>query len=394
MRQLSSRFQMLRKTFLGSFLSRKQQEDVISLCIGEPFFDTPQHIKERGIQAINKNKTKYTSANGSLATRQAIQSFLSQEYHAFYDLDSIMVSPGAKPLITAALAVLTGDWRYVFIPAPYYPPFYNISVLQSKSLLSCPMLVDTREDDFQITGEAIKRVIGNLYDEESVDSSVLILNSPNNPTGVVYTRKNLESVAKVVKEYDMWVILDESYLDFTYNNDYCFFADLSDMAERTVVIRSFSKTYAMTGWRMGDVLGPPKVVNNINAYMNNCIGCASSISQEAAIAALQSSVMADDVRESFLINRNILLEWLTDNSIPFVEPQGAFYVFPDLSEYCFSGGFKDATEIVGYCLEKARVAITPGLDFGDMYKNFVRISYSVSTDKLKQALVRLEELIN
>lgn len=374
-------------------------ERIINLGVGLPYHDTPLDVKEAGIKAVKEGKTKYTPASGVFELKKAIAEKFKKE-GLNYDTAEIVISSGAKPLLAAAQWAVIDPGDKVIIPSPYYPPFVEIAKQMGGEVVLADRLARAGGvlGDFGITilnpplagGEALK---------------LLIFNSPNNPTGKVYNREELEEIAKFAVDNDLWVISDECYSDFVYTPPACAgrlrpsreakhlsMASLPDMKERTIVIRSFSKSYAMTGWRVGYAAGPVDVIKKISMYLDNFIGCASSISQYAALAALKDDGFTEKMRGELDENRKILIEWLDKRGIEYIYPEGAFYVFlkyANLREldihtpYPSQEGRKSVEFALGL-LEKG-VAVTPGVAFGD-YDDYIRISYSVEREKLEEAL--------
>lgn len=395
MKQFSKRSLNLVDSELHGFFKKVVKlggsESVINLGIGEPDDGTGDTIKESGVIAIRNDLTKYTPSSGLLELKKGIVSRLETD-SLNYDVDSVVVSAGAKPILSAALSVMVDDYARVIIPAPYYPPFYNLS----KFFGGNPILVDTTSNDFQVTEEMIGGATQSFVKDPDGRSryvplpKVLILNSPNNPTGVVYSRENMLGIAELVKKWDMWVISDESYADFLDTGGrYVSFASLPEMKDRTIVIRSFSKGYAMTGWRVGYAAGPRDVMNKISLYLDNAVGCAPSMSQMAAITALNNTFLPKVLSYKYVVSKELLMWYLNSISIPFVKPDGAFYIFADFSDRLTGIGLDDAFDLASVLLKEVGVAVTPGGAFGEKYRNYLRISYSVSGAKMTDAVNRL-----
>ncbi len=372
---------------------RSMGGDVINLGVGEPDVGTSNVVKESGINAILDDLTKYTPSSGLLELKKSIVSKLEREYLE-YDTGSVVVSTGAKPILAASLSAMinSSSKTRVVIPAPYYPPFYNLS----RFFGGYPVLVNTENDNFQLTAQSIERSIQSILKDRygrsyhGVLPGVLILNSPNNPTGAVYSDENMLEVAELVKKYDMWVVSDESYADFTDTGDiYKSFASLPGMKERTVVIRSFSKGCAMTGWRVGYAVGPYDMMRNISLYLDNAVGCAPSMSQVAAITALNDTSFPRELSYRYVVSKELLMWYLNSISIPFVKPDGAFYIFADFTDRMVGLGLSDATDLALVLLKETGVAVTPGIAFGEEYRNYLRISHSVGGVKMTEAVKRL-----
>lgn len=388
MAKLSKRSDLLKRSPLHSFFNKgkiliSEGKDVISLGVGEPYQETERKVREAGIEAITSGNTRYTPVKGDENLRKAVQETLRRE-GLKYELDEIIISAGAKPVIGAAVMVLSDLGGPVFLPAPYYPPFYEVIKFSGGN----PILIDTSKDDFQLTAFSFERTLS-----PSLDSGLLILNTPNNPTGINYSEDELRVIAELVEKRNIWVVADESYYEFIYNGKkFKPFASLPGMKERTIIVRAFSKGYAMTGWRIGYAVGPKEVMDKITLYFENFFGCASAISQEAAVTALSNRKIPKKMAEEFADNKVVMSNWLKSKGIPFVEPDGAFYFFPDFSKVISNLGIQNAEALAEYILDKVFVAVTPGSAFGDSYGNYLRLSYSVETIRLELALSRLDLL--
>ncbi|OGF21480.1 hypothetical protein A2Y83_00250 [Candidatus Falkowbacteria bacterium RBG_13_39_14] len=377
-------------------------ERIINLGVGLPYHDTPLDVKEAGIKAVKEGKTKYTPASGVFELKKAIAEKFKKE-GLNYDTAEIVISSGAKPLLAAAEWAVIDPGDKVIISSPYYPPFVEVAKQMGAEVVLADGLACSSPDkgmaggvlgDFGITtpnppwqgGKALK---------------LLIFNSPNNPIGKVYNKEELEEIAKFAKDNDLWVISDECYSDFVYGGNYLSIASLPDMKERTIVIRSFSKSYAMTGWRVGYAAGSVDVIKKISMYLDNFIGCASSISQYAALAALKDDGFTEKMRGELDENRKILIEWLDKKGIEYVYPEGAFYVFVkyanlrELDPSDEHGARSESMRIgsVAFAMEllERGIAVTPGVAFGD-YDDYIRISYSVGKKKLEEALGKISKL--
>jgi aspartate/methionine/tyrosine aminotransferase len=397
MKKLSLRSGVLTKSPLHEFFNKKislesEGVQVINSGVGEPHNDTPEVIANAGIEGIKKGFTRYTPVKGMMPLRQQIKNNLKKE-GLNYDINSIIASAGAKPVINALLQILVDPGDQVLVPAPYYPPFVTVTEFIGAE----PIIVDTTKDDFQLTVERIEEAITNAHSVKRrlprIIPKILVLNTPNNPTGVVYTKDNLIQIARLAVKYDLWVISDESYYEFCYNGKYISPASLPGMKERTIIVRALSKGYAMTGWRIGYVVGPEEVVNKLSLYFENMNGCASSVSQYAALEALKYDAIPRIIREEFFHNRKIVSSWLKSQKIPFVSPDGAFYFFADFSKIIKKLNLRNATELAEYILEKAGVAVTPGISFGNKYESYLRISYSIQRGKLIEAIEKINHLL-
>jgi aspartate/methionine/tyrosine aminotransferase len=397
MKRLSRRSGILRKSPLHEFFNKKisleaEGVQVINSGVGEPHNDTPEVIANAGIEGIKNGNTRYTPVKGTMELRKQIKKNLKNE-GLNYDINSIVASAGAKPVINALLQILVDPGVQVLVPAPYYPPFVTVTEFIGAETV----IVDTTKDDFQLTVERIEEAIINSHSAKRriprVIPKVLVLNTPNNPTGVVYTKDNLIKIAKLAEKYDLWVISDESYYEFVYDSEFISPASLPGMKERTIIVRALSKGYAMTGWRIGYVVGPEEVIGKLSLYFENMNGCSSSVSQYAALEALKNDDIPQVIREEFLHNRKVVSNWLEGQKIPFVSPDGAFYFFADFSKIIKKLKLRNATELAEYILEKAEVAVTPGVSFGGQYESYLRISYSIQREKLIEAIEKIDNII-
>ncbi|MBU4274489.1 aminotransferase class I/II-fold pyridoxal phosphate-dependent enzyme [Patescibacteria group bacterium] len=370
--QLATRAVILQPSPLQEFFKKaKTVEGAISLEVGETNFQTPSFIKEKGIEAIKNNFTGYTPASGIADLRKAAVVDFQRSGISSASFNNTIIGPGAKPLIAASLWALCNPEDEILIPGPYYPPFWDLV----KDLGAKPVLVDTSKDGFILRGQRIKELITS-------NTRGIILNSPNNPTGMIWDWAELKDL-----DQHLWVVTDESYCNIVFGGRCVSIASLPNMAERTITIRSCSKSFVMTGWRIGYLMGSEEVVGKIQLYLEMAVGCPCAISQKAATAIL------DNDTEKFMIEtldqrRQLLMSWLDKRDIPYPKPMGAFYVFPDFSRYEMP-----SMSLANLLLDQTKVAVTPGIAFGP-YNNFLRISYAaVSIDTLKEALDRIDKTL-
>lgn len=368
---------------------RAQGLNVLNFGIGEPDFDTPDSIKEAGIEAIRAGRTKYTPAAGITELRAAVAARMKQEIGVDYDFKQIVVASGAKHVIFVALAVLLNYGDEVILPAPYWVSYYEMIRMAG----GVPVVVDAPESqDFKITAAQLEASI-------TPKTKALILNNPSNPTGMVYDRGELEALAEVCKKYDLYVISDEIYNNLIYDDvAFTSFAAISpDAYERTVLINGVSKTYAMTGWRIGYSASNAQIAKTMDGYLSHSTGAPGTMCQDAAVEALagpQSTVLkmrkAFDERRKYLVSRI--------NSIPDVScltPQGAFYVMVNLEKLIGRtlGGkvIHNDNDFAEAFLENALVALTPSVGFG--IPNFARWSYAAGMEQIVEGTNRLEEFL-
>ncbi|HHY97992.1 MAG TPA: pyridoxal phosphate-dependent aminotransferase [Firmicutes bacterium] len=368
---------------------RKKGMDVISFGIGEPDFDTPENVKAAGIEAIKQGYTKYTAAAGSIELREAICEKLKRENNLDYQPSQIVVSNGAKHSIYNIMQVLCEEGDEVIIPSPYWLSYPE----QVRLMGGIPVFVKAGiEQGFKVTGEALAAAITKR-------TKIIILNSPCNPTGAVYTKKELEAIAEVAVKHGVYVISDEIYEHFVYDGaqHYSIASFGDEIKSLTLVVNGLSKSHAMTGWRIGYVAGDLEIIRAISNVQSHTTSNPVSISQKAAIAALRDpGVWTRQMVTEFKARRDFLLEKLRD--IPDVEcpvPDGAFYVFPKVSKlYGGRLGARQIKDSASFCeavLNEARVALIPGSAFGD--DECVRISYATSMNKLEEGIHRLKDAL-
>ena len=359
-----------------------EMEDAISLGVGEPDFDTPWHIRDEGIYSLEKGKTFYTSNAGLKELKIEISKFLKRKYDLDYDYNAEMfVTVGGSEAIDMALRAMLDPGDEVIIPQPSYVSYVPCTVLANGT----PVPLELKaENEFRLTAEELRAAI-------TPKSKILIMPFPNNPTGAIMERKDLEAIVDVIIENDLFVLSDEIYSELTYleNEGHVSIASLPGMKERTILINGFSKSHAMTGWRLGYACGPKAIISQMLKIHQFAIMCAPTTSQYAAVEALKNG--DDDVammREQYNQRRRYLLHRFKEMGLECFEPFGAFYVFPCIKEFGMTSD-EFATEL----LKSRKVAVVPGTAFGDSGEGFVRISYAYSIDNLRVALDRIEGFI-
>jgi aspartate aminotransferase len=379
-------------TLTVSALAKKMRSegiDVINFGVGEPDFNTPDYIKNAAIKAINDNFTRYTESSGILELRKAIAAKLKRDNGIDCDPQDILVSPGAKASITAILLTICDPRDEILIPSPYWVSYTSLVEMVD----AFPILLPTRvATNFKITAEQLDETLESLSNPKA-----LILNSPNNPTGSVYKRKELEQIAEVCLKHDIMIISDEIYEKLIYNgNEHVSIASLSEaIREQTILINGVSKAYAMTGWRLGYAAGPTEIIKRAARIQSHTTSCVNSITQKAAVVALnECEGSVSEMREAFQRRRNFLVEEL--NKIPNVKcriPKGAFYAMPSIAYYLHNNklGIKDSVEMCKYILKEYKVAIVPGSAFGA--NKFVRFSYATSTENIKEGVKRFKDAL-
>lgn len=357
-----------------------EMEDVVSLGVGEPDFDTPWHIRDEGIYSLEKGRTFYTSNSGLKPLREEISRYLNRRYHLNYNpLHEILVTVGGSEGIDIALRAMLDPGDEVLIPQPCYVSYLPCVTLAD----GVPVTIELKEEnEFRLTKE-------ELLEKITDKTKILVLPFPNNPTGAVMRREDLEAIAEVIIDHDLYVLSDEIYSELTYQGDHVSIASLPGMRERTLTINGFSKSYAMTGWRLGYICGPQEIVAQMTKIHQFAIMCAPTTSQYAAVEALRNGdADVAKMRESYNQRRRFLMHAFEEMGLKCFEPFGAFYVFPCIKEFGLT-----SDEFAMRLLEEEHVAVVPGTAFGDCGEGFLRISYAYSIDDLKIALKRLERFI-
>ena len=358
-----------------------EMDDVISLGVGEPDFDTPWHIREEGIYSLEKGRTFYTSNAGLKELRQEIAVYLERKYAVSYNFaDEVLVTVGGSEGIDMAMRAMLNPGDEVLIPQPSYVSYEPCCIMAG----GVPVIIELKaENEFRLTAE-------ELLEKITDRTKMLVLPFPNNPTGAIMERADLEAVARVCIEKNIIVLSDEIYAELTYKEKHVSIASLPGMKERTVLINGFSKAFAMTGWRLGYACGPSEIIRQMTKLHQYAIMCAPTTSQYAAIDALKNSdADVEEMREAYNQRRRFLLHAFQEMGLPCFEPYGAFYVFPCISRFGMS-----SEEFATKLLEKEKVAAVPGTAFGDCGEGFLRISYAYSLENLKKAMERLAHFIS
>ena len=353
----------------------------ISLGVGEPDFETPYHIREAGIQALQAGKTFYTSNSGLMELRKAVSDFTKRRTGLTYDPASeIMLTVGGSEAIDVALRTIINPGDEVIYIQPSYVSYLPCILLAD----GVPVPIELKaENRFRLTREELKAAI-------TPKSKALILSFPNNPTGAIMEKEDLEAIVDVIKEHHLLVISDEIYSELTYGKEHVSIASLPGMKEYSIVINGFSKGFAMTGWRLGYALGNKEILKQMIKIHQYAIMCAPTVSQYAAIEAMYNG--DQDViymRESYNQRRRFLYHELQRLGLPCFLPEGAFYMFPDIREFGMT-----SEEFALDLLKEEKVAVVPGSAFGDCGEGFIRISYAYSIEELKEALLRIERYLN
>ncbi|MBO5325146.1 MAG: aminotransferase class I/II-fold pyridoxal phosphate-dependent enzyme [Lachnospiraceae bacterium] len=357
-----------------------EMPDAISLGVGEPDFDTPWHIRDEGIYSLEKGKTFYTSNAGLKELRCEISNYIMRKQGIKYDpINEILVTVGGSEAIDVALRCMVNPGDEVIIPQPCYVSYEPCAVMAD----AVPVIINLKhENEFRLTAEELEAAI-------TEKTKILILAFPNNPTGAIMEKKDLEAIAEVIIKHDLYVISDEIYSELSYNEAHVSIATLPGMRERTIMINGFSKAYAMTGWRLGYACGPEIIMKQMTKLHQFAIMCAPTTSQYAAVEALKhGDGDVTEMREAYNQRRRFLMYQFREMGLECFEPYGAFYVFPCIKEFGMT-----SEDFAMRFLEEEKVAVVPGTAFGDCGEGFLRISYAYSIDDLKVALGRMKKFI-
>ncbi len=357
-----------------------EMEDAISLGVGEPDFDTPWHIRNEGIRSLEAGKTFYTSNAGLKELKMEICNYVERKQGIRYNFaDEVLVTVGGSEAIDMGLRAMINPGDEVLVPQPSYVSYEPCAVLAGAT----PVIINLKaENEFRLTAAELREHITDK-------TKVLILPFPNNPTGAIMEKKDLEEIAEVIIEKDIFVISDEIYSELTYKDEHVSIITIPGMRERTIMINGFSKAYAMTGWRLGYACGPANIIEQMTKIHQFAIMCAPTTSQYAAVEALKNGDEdVKEMKESYNQRRRFLMHAFKKMGLECFEPFGAFYVFPCIKEFGMT-----SEEFATKFLEAEKVAAVPGTAFGDSGEGFLRISYAYSMDTLRIAMERLERFV-
>ena len=369
----------IRKFF--DLVSEMNDKDVISLGVGEPDFDTPWHVRDEGIYSLEKGRTFYTSNSGLKELREEICNYLDRRYQVSYDWHhETIVTVGGSEGIDIAMRAMLDPGDEVLIPQPSYVSYEPCAILAGGK----PVIIELKaENEFRLTPE-------ELLEHITDKTKILVLPYPNNPTGAIMERADLEKIAEIVMEKDIFVLSDEIYSELSYKGDHVTIASIPGMKERTILINGFSKAYAMTGWRLGYACAPEVILKQMLKIHQYAIMCAPTTSQYAAVEALRNG--DEDVqhmRESYDQRRRFLINAFQEMHLDCFEPQGAFYMFPSIKRFGMT-----SEEFATRLLREEKVAVVPGTAFGDCGEGFLRVSYAYSLKSLKEALSRIKRFVD
>ena len=368
----------IRKFF--DLVAEMNDKSVISLGVGEPDFDTPWHVREEGIYSLEKGRTFYTSNSGLLELRKEICNYLKRSQGVSYDpVNETIITVGGSEAIDIGIRAMCNPGDEVIIPQPSYVSYEPCTVLAG----AVPVIINLKaENEFRLTAEELKAAI-------TPKTKILILPFPNNPTGSIMEKSDLEAIRDVIIENDIYVMSDEIYAELSYKDKHVSIASLPGMKERTILINGFSKAYAMTGWRLGYACGPEVIIKQMTKIHQYCIMCAPTTSQYAAIEALKNGDKdVEEMRVSYNQRRRFLMNAFREMKVECFEPFGAFYIFPCIKEFGMT-----SEEFAARFLEEEKVAAVPGTAFGDSGEGFLRISYAYSMEQLREAMTRFSRFV-
>ena len=358
-----------------------EMKDAISLGVGEPDFDTPWHIRDEGIYSLERGRTFYTSNSGLKELREEIGNYLYRKQGIRYEhpLKEILVTVGGSEAIDIGFRAMINPGDQVLIPQPSFVSYGPCAVMAGADPVYIPLKA---ENEFRLTAEEVEAAVTDR-------TKILVLPFPNNPTGAIMEREDLEAVAEVVRKHDLYVMSDEIYSELTYKGKHVSIAEFPGMKERTILINGFSKAFAMTGWRLGYACGPEHIIEQMTKIHQFAIMCAPTTSQYAAVEALRNG--DEDVKEmctAYNQRRKYLVHAFREMGLECFEPYGAFYIFPCIREFGMT-----SEEFAMRFLEEEKVAVVPGTAFGDCGEGYLRISYAYSLEDLKTAVGRLERFV-
>ncbi|MBQ3483785.1 MAG: aminotransferase class I/II-fold pyridoxal phosphate-dependent enzyme [Clostridia bacterium] len=367
----------IRKFF--DLLNDPSMKDVVGLTVGQPDFVTPWHIREAGIESLQKGKTYYTGNAGTPKLRQEISRYLKRRFGLSYAPEQTIVTVGGSEAIDLAIRAVVEPGDEVIIPTPSFVCYDPIV----RMMQGVPVIVETKfEEKFKLTPAALKAAI-------TPRTKMLVLPFPNNPTGAILTREELEELAAILRDSNIVILADEIYAEMTYGRNHTSIAAIEGMQERTIIVNGFSKAYAMTGWRLGFLAAPMPITEQMLKIHQYAIMCSPTTSQLAAVEALRNG--DDDIKmmvEEYDRRRRYIYEGLLRIGIDSFEPEGAFYIYPDIRKFGLS-----SEEFCNRLLYEQRCAIVPGTAFGESGEGFARISYAYSVKHITEALARMEKFV-
>ncbi|KRL04581.1 pyridoxal phosphate-dependent aminotransferase [Liquorilactobacillus oeni] len=354
---------------------------IIKLTLGEPDFNTPEHIKKAAVKAISDNQTHYLPNAGLPVLRKAAAEYYNEKFALNFKPEQVVTTVGATEGIAASIQAILNPDETIIVPTPIFPLYIPITKINDGRVV----LVDTSKDGFVLTAERLRQVIEEY---PLAKFKAVVLNYPSNPTGVTYSRKQLEELAEVIREEHLWVISDEIYAELTYKKKHVSMAQI--LPEKTILVTGLSKSHAMTGWRIGFLLGPQDFVDQVVKAHQNMVTCATSISQYAALEAMSNGKKDSlPMRQEYARRRDFMIKELTQVGFKIASPDGAFYLFAKIPANCS----QDSWNFVRDLAQRAKVALIPGISFGPGGEGYVRLSYAASYADLEEAAKRIQQYV-
>jgi len=377
-------------TVLGKVMKlREQGKDVISFCIGEPDFNTPENIKNAAIQALNNNMTHYGPSGGLPEFKRVIAEYISKTRNINIDEDNVCVTSGGKPIIYYTIHSIVNPGDEAIYPNPGYPIYESIINFVGGKAIPLPLL-ESREFSFDV------KTLESLINEKT---KLIIINTPQNPTGGLLSKEDLQAIADIAIKNDIFVLADEIYSRILYDGEFNSIISIPGMGDRTILLDGFSKTYAMTGWRLGYGIANKDLIKELTNLENNCESCTVTFNQYAGIEALTGPQDAvNEMVKEFKERRDLIVDLLNDiRGFKCLKPKGAFYVFPNVTRACKNLGFKDAEQLQDYLLYKGNVAVLARTSFGNKNtgetEEYLRLSYATSKENIKEGLRRIKQAV-
>jgi aspartate/methionine/tyrosine aminotransferase len=368
---------------------KEQGKDIINFGVGEPDFDTPVNIKKAGIDAIEKNLTHYSPPAGVPDFRRSVAKYIKNTRGVDINMDNVIVGPGTKPIIFYAISALIDNGDEVIYPNPGYPIYESLINYVGGKAVPLPLL---EEKEFSFDISDLKKAVSSR-------TKMIILNSPQNPTGGILDESDLKSIAKIAIDNDLWVLSDEIYSRIIYEGEFKSIISIKNMKERTILIDGFSKIYAMTGWRLGYGIMTEELIRQMITLNTNIVTCTATFTQFAGIEGYEGS-QKDTCKmvEEFMARRDMIVEGLNAiKGFSCLSPKGAFYVFPNVTKACKNLGLKNSRELQQYILHEADVAVLPRTSFGSRNENekeeYIRLSYATSRENIAEGLKRIKKVI-
>ncbi|WP_414841366.1 pyridoxal phosphate-dependent aminotransferase [Enterococcus saccharolyticus] len=355
--------------------------NILKLTLGEPDFNTPEHVKQAGSKAIEDNFSHYTGMAGLPDIRQAASQFLEEKYNVSYDWQSeVLVTVGATEAISASLLGILEAGDKILLPSPIYPGYEPIITLAGAE----PVYIDTSDNGFVLAPDALEASLN----EHGEAVKAVILNYPSNPTGVTYSREEVQALAEVLKKYPVFVISDEIYSELTYDEDHVSIAEY--LREQTILINGLSKSHAMTGWRIGFIYAPKELTKEIIKVHQYLVTAAATVSQKAAVRALVEGINdAQVMKKEYQKRRDFVYDKMSSFGFDVAKPSGAFYIFAKIPANCLQDSMEFCVELA----QKEALAVIPGIAFGDAGEGYIRISYAASLESLTEAMARMERYV-